>query len=235
MNAELVVERLMQTLVSGNRRHTRQIVEETRAEGVSFEEITHEIYWPALNMVTSLFSADQLTTLAHHYAARMLRCLVDQAQTHYARSESRDRKILLFSGPGETDELAGQIVCDLAEAAGYEVLFGGGGVANDEILEEVGQQRPDILLMFASAPSDAPNIRLLIDSIRGVAACPHMQIVVGGGVFQRAEGLAAEIGADLWADTPSELLEVLDVKRERRAAETQRTVGRTRQRSRSAA
>jgi methanogenic corrinoid protein MtbC1 len=165
----------------------------------------------------------------------MLRCLVDQAQPHYERSSSRDRRILLFSGPSETDELAGQIVTDLAEAGGYEVLFGGGGVANDEILGEVGEQRPDILLMFSSAPSDAPNIRQLIDSIRGVGACPEMQIVVGGGVFNRAEGLAAEIGADLWASSPRELLEVLETRRDRRATDEQRTVGRTRQRGRSAA
>ena len=89
-------------------------------------------------------------------------------------------------------------------------------------------QRPDVLLMFASAPGDAPNIRLLIDSIRGVGACPDMQIVVGGGVFNRAEGLAEEIGADLWARTPAELLERLATEPARRATEEQRTVGRNR-------
>ena len=131
--------------------------------------------------------------------------MIDQVQAAYVQTKRRDRRILMFSGPGETDELAGLLVADLAEADGYEVFFGGGGIANDEILREVGQQRPDILLMFASAPPDAPNIRNLIDRIRGVGACPDMQIVVGGGVFNRAEGLAEEIGADLWATTPRDV------------------------------
>ena len=100
--------------------------------------------------------------------------------------------------------------------------------ASLEILEEVGEQRPDILLMFASAPGDAPNIRQLIDSIRGIGACPDMQIVVGGGIFNRAEGLAEEIGADLWAKTPGDLLERLSTMHERRATAEQRTVGRHR-------
>ena len=42
-----------------------------------------------------------------------------------------------------------------------------------------------------------------------IGACPHLQIVVGGGVFNRADGLAEEIGADLWACSPIELVDVL--------------------------
>src|SRR5204862_7037140 len=115
-----------------------------------------------------------------------------------------------------------------AEADGCDMFFGGGGVANDEILAEVGERRPGILLMFASGAPDAPNIRQLIDTIREVGACPNMQIAVGGGVFNRALGLAEEIGVDLWARTPQELLQTLSMHKERRATAAQRTVGRRR-------
>jgi methanogenic corrinoid protein MtbC1 len=125
-------------------------------------------------------------------------------------------------------------MADLAEADGYEVLFAGGGVAADEILAEVAERGIDILLMFASAPQDAPGIRQLIDTVRSVNACPNLQIVVGGGVFNRAEGLAEEIGADLWARDPEELLAKLVTERARRAGAEQRTVGRTRRLTKAA-
>ncbi len=228
MNQEFLVERMFQLLVSGDRCAARELIGEAEAEGVGAQQLAHDVFWPVLEMINTLYRGDQLTTLAHHYATRLLRSLIDQGQAGYRQRDRRNRKILLFSGPGEADELAGQLMADLAEADGYEVYFGGGGVANDEILEEVGMQRPDILLMFASAPSDAPNIRQLIDSIRSVGACPEMQIVVGGGVFNRADGLAEEIGADLWGKTPSDLLENLVLQPERRATSNQRTVGRNR-------
>jgi len=228
MNHDITIERLFQALVTGDRDGSREIVGELRAQGLTAEDLTHDVYWPAMEMVSSLFRADQLTTLAHHYATRLLRLHVDQAQALYAQRQRCGRTIVMFSGPGEADELAGQLVADLAEADGYQVYFGGGGIANDEILAEVGERRPDILLMFASAPSDAPNIRQLIDTIRGINACPQMQIVVGGGVFNRAPGLAEEIGADLWATTPQELLHSLSMNIGRRATAEQRTVGRNR-------
>lgn len=235
MNQDILVERFFQALVCGDRNGVRSLVDETVSSRMPAEQLSHEVLWPVLDMVSSLYRADQLTTLAHHYATRLLRTVIDQAQARYGRKPRRGRKILLFCGRGETDELAGSIAADLAEADGYDVYFGGGGVANDEILSEVGEHRPDILLMFSSSPGDAPNIRVLIDSIRGVGACPGMQIVVGGGVFNRAEGLAAEIGADLWARTPFELLERLQGEPHRRAMPEQRTVGRSRKAPRTAA
>ncbi len=228
MNEEITTERLFQALVTGDRRGAREIVNEVRGEGLTAEELTHRLYWPALEMINQLFRADQLATISHHYATRLLRTLVDQAQGEYAQRERRGRKIVMFCGRGEVEDLAGQLAADLVEADGYEVYFSGGGVANDEILSEVGRHRPDVLLMFGSSPADAPHIRQLIDRIRTVDACPTLQIVVGGGVFNRAQGLAEEIGADLWVRDPAELLEKLDTDKERRATPEQRTVGRNR-------
>ncbi|MCH2149994.1 MAG: hypothetical protein MK095_11230, partial [Phycisphaerales bacterium] len=84
------------------------------------------------------------------------------------------------------------------------------------------------LLLFSSSAQDAPHIRVLIDTVREVGACPNMQIVVGGGIFNRAEGLAEEIGADLWATTPTELIHKINTEPDRRATPEQRTVGQSR-------
>ncbi len=232
---EVLIERLYYSLITGDRTRCRGIVQEALDSGVAPELFAHKIFWPTMDMISTLFRQDQITTLAHHYATRLLRSLVDQMQLQYEQAPTRGRKVLMFCGPSESDEMAAQLVADLAEADGYEVFFGGGGVANDEILGEVGEQSPDVLLLFSAAPSDAPHIRQLIDSIREVGAHPNTQIVVGGGVFNRADGLAEEIGADLWAKSPGELLEKLTSQPQRRAPADQRTVGRRRPSMKSAA
>jgi hypothetical protein len=53
-----------------------------------------------------------------------------------------------------------------------------------------------------------------------------MQIVVGGGVFNRAEGLAEEIGADAWASSPTELVECLGLRAQQRRVGEHRMIGR---------
>jgi 5-methyltetrahydrofolate--homocysteine methyltransferase len=202
-------EPLFQALVSGDRAECRRIVAQSLAAGHTAEDLTRELYWPLLETVTSLYRQDQLATISHQYAVRLLRSLVDQAQARYEQKPARNRTICLFCGQTEADDLAGQLVADLAESDGYQVFFGGGGVANDEILAEVNQRQPDILMLFSSGPRDAPAIRTLIDTIRSINACPNLQIVVGGGIFNRAPGLAEEIGADLSATSPQALLDLV--------------------------
>jgi methanogenic corrinoid protein MtbC1 len=228
VNHELTLERLFGALITGDRQQARSIVGETVAADIPAEELAHLVCWPLIDMLEKLHRADQLSTLGHHYATRLLRMIVDQMQLRYQQKARRGRRVLMFCGPGEQNELAAQLVADLAEADGYDVQFGGGGIANDEILAEVGELKPDVLLLFASAASDAPHIRQLIDTIHEIGTCRNMQIVVGGGVFNRADGLAEEIGADLWARSPQELLQRLVSQGERRAQPEQRTVGRNR-------
>ena len=208
-NFERVSEQLFSHLVSGERRAARNLVDAVFAAGVTPETVSKDLYWPLLEQISAMYRKDQITTLSHHYSTRRLRMLVDQAQANYAMAPDRNKRIAMFCGPNETEELAGQLVADLLEADGYEVTFAGGGVANDEIREELSQREPDILLLFASSAKDAPSIRELIDNIRENGGHPDMQIVVGGGIFNRAPGLDEEIGADLSATSPRDLLEKL--------------------------
>jgi methanogenic corrinoid protein MtbC1 len=228
VDTEMMTERLFPLLITGDRTATRSVVESMIQEGVTPEQLTHDAYWPLLEMINTLYRNDQLTNLAHHYATRLLRNLVDQAQARYTMQPRRNKRIMLFCGATEVDDLAAQIVADLAEADGYDMAFGGGGISWDEILQETSESKPDTLLLFSSSAQDAPHIRVLIDTVRDIGACPDMQIVVGGGIFNRAEGLAEEIGADLWATTPAELIHRINTEPERRATAEQRTVGQSR-------
>jgi methanogenic corrinoid protein MtbC1 len=234
MVSEQVVERFFETLITGDRPGARKIVQEQRASGVSTEDLISELFWPVYQQIDRLFRTDQLNCLNHHMGVRLLRVLVDQNAAFMKPSGNRGRTIFACCGPQESEELGAQMALDMLEGAGFNVTFGGGGIANDEILAQVAEYKPDVLLMFCSAASDLPNIRALIDTIREIGNAPGMQIAVGGGVFNRAEGLAEEIGADIWATSPMEIVEALVSDPARRALSGQRTVGRTR-RKRNAA
>jgi len=234
VNAEILIERLFQSLISGDRSGSRAIVREVHGAGWSDERIVLELYWPIVNLLQRLYRADQISRISHHFATRLLRLHVDQAQTGFEQKSRCGKRVLISCGDTIIDEIAAGMAADLIESNGFEVQFCGGGVAADELLSQVGEERPDVLLLFSSAASDLPGIRQLIDHLREVNAVPDLQIVVGGGVYGRAEGLAEEIGADLFVPDLPEIVHLLSTQSDRRATEEQRTVGRKR-RSRSAA
>ena len=231
MSVEILTERLFEALISGNRGDARNVVEQQINAGVSREIMLTDLFWPTYELIERLHREDQITTLAHNMATRLLRVLVDQCSRELIASSDAPpvgRRVFACCGPSEGSELGGQMAVDLLEAAGFDVQFAGGGLPLDEIRATVQETSPQALLMFCSEPSDLPDIRLLIDSLHEIGACPNTQIVVGGGVFNRAEGLAEEIGADLWATHPLELVDRMIDEATVRAPEDQRTVGRTR-------
>jgi methanogenic corrinoid protein MtbC1 len=209
MSQEVLVERLFETLVAGDRQTARALVQEAGSQGVSAETILSDLFWPAHEMIERLHKSDQMTSVAYQMATRLLRMLVDQAAAGLKVPTVRERTVFAACGPSQGEELAGQMAVDLLESNGFDVTFTGGGIPADEIISEVQARRPDLLLLFASAASDLPGIRRIINDLRANGACSGTRILVGGGVFNRADGLAEEMGADLWAYSPSDVVDLL--------------------------
>jgi methanogenic corrinoid protein MtbC1 len=234
MDQDLMVERFFETLINGDRPAARTLVTEVARAGLTPQRLIAELYWPTYGLIERLHREDQLTRLSFQLATRLLRVLSDRTASELTLSAPRGKTVFACCGPTDCDELGAQMAVDLLESSGFAVTFAGGGLPADEILAQTHEARPDILLMFASGPSDLPGIRHLIDTFREIAAVPNMQIAVGGGVFNRAEGLAEEIGIHLHASSPMEIVELLAGGALERPVEERREVTR-RRRTRNAA
>jgi len=230
MNFERLSERFFETLIAGDRPAARSVITDARKSGASPQTMISDLFWPTYHTIDRLYRSHQLGCLNHHMAVRLLRVLVDQNAAQLNCTASRNKTVFAVCGPSESEELAAQMALDVLEGEGFTVTFGGSRIANDEILARVNDEKPSVLLLFASAAEDLPSIRSLIDTIREIGSCPDTQIAVGGGIFNRAEGLAEEIGADIWATSPMEMVEQLLTESSRRAIADQRTVGRGRKR-----
>jgi len=198
----------LNALMDANRQAARQLMAQTLKQADRVEDVYDQVLWPAVEQLDHLLRTEMINRATHDLAVRIHRQICDQVAAHLPLHGKHGKKVILSCGDGEPEELAGQLVADRFEADGWEAYFLGGGVPNDEILQLVGKIRPDVLVIFASRPVELPGVRRLITTIRSVNACPGMNVLVGGGVFNRADGLAEEIGANLFAPTIRGVLKV---------------------------
>jgi len=208
MVKEAVLERYLDTLLNGNRKACRAVIEESLQTGTPANSVYVDIIWPIMVEIEHLVRSDRITSTQEHLATRINRTIVDQLQNKLPRKPWKNKKIVISCAQAELQELGAQIMTDLFESDGWEVKFLGGGLTNDDILAFIHESAPDILLIYGSTPKQAPDIRRLIDTIRDINAWPNMRIMVSGGLFNRAEGLWQEIGADLFAATALEALQI---------------------------
>jgi len=227
--ASTLSQSYLQALLSGERNVARNVIENALSkDNHSANDLLNGLVWPTMELLQALYRDDRITISALNLATRLNRTITDSLCAQLAKVESNGKKVLIFCGDDEPEELGGQICSDLFESNGWSVKFAGGGVPEDEVLSLIGRERPDLLLMFGTLPSGVPAVRKLIDYLREVNSCPQMQIMCCGGIYKRAEGLAEEIGADLYAPDAAEAVTVASAHPDRKATVDQQTVGRTR-------
>src|SRR5437867_8009070 len=218
----------LDALLTGDRANTRRVVEAAIGNGLSAHELLTHLVWPTMELLQSLYRDDRISISNLNLATRLNRSITDQLCGQLHRGASNGKKVLIFCGDDEPEELGGQICSDLFECDGWTVKFAGGGVPEDEVLALIGSERPDLLVMFGTLPSGVPAVRKLIDYLREVNSCPQMQIMCCGGIYKRAEGLTEEIGAQLYAPDASAAVKVANENPDRKATVDQQTVGRSR-------
>ena len=201
MLKENVLERYLAALLDGDRRRCRGVIEETLQSGVPANQVYMDVIWPIMVEVNRLFREDMIDAAQEAFATRINRTIVDQLQNKLPRRPQRSKRLVVCSAANEHGELGAQMITDLFESDGWEVRFIGGGLTDDDILGFVHGFEPDVLLIYGASAKAGPRIRNMIDKIRSINAWPNMKIMLSGGVFERAEGLWEEIGADLYAST----------------------------------
>ncbi len=189
----------LEHLFAGKRCEAREFVFAAQDRGVPAAKLLKNVIWPAMEQIEKLYAGHHISRIMEHMATRINRMVADQLHLFLAREPKHGRRVVITCGDGENEELGAQITTDLFEANGWNVWFVGAGVPNDEVLQFVGKVRPDVLCIYGTKPASVPGIRRLIALIREINVCPDMQVMVVGGVFSRAEGLADEIKADLFA------------------------------------
>jgi methanogenic corrinoid protein MtbC1 len=208
MVKEAVLARYLVPLLRGDRKGCRTVVEETLQTGVPANSVYVHLIWPIMVETERLLRTDKITPAQEHLATRINRTIVAQLQNKLPRRPSKNKKVVICCAADELQELGAQMMVDLFESDGWEVRFLGGGLSNDDIFAFINEYAPDVLLIYGASPKQAPEIRKLIDTIKGVNAWPNLRIMVSGGLFNRAEGLWEEIGADAFAATALEAIEV---------------------------
>lgn len=206
---EPLLTRYLQPLLAGRRAECSTIVADAIRDGADPKALLTEVVWPAMAQVDRLYRDDRVNAAVENMACRINRMVADQVGATLPREPAVGRRIVVTCAAELREEVGAQVVADLFQSAGWEVFFVGGGVPHDEILTLVGQLRPQVLLIFGTTPEGTPAARALITMIREIGVCPTMNVVVAGGVFNRAAGLWQEVGADVFCETAREALHVV--------------------------
>ena len=177
--------------------------------GTDVRDLYLHVLQPAQREVGELWQRGAISVAEEHYCTAATAGLMAQLQPYFERTPRNGRHLLAACVAGDLHTIGLQMVADFLEYDGWEVSYLGANTPLDSIRDMVADQGVDLLLTAASMSQHVPLLRELVVALRRDPATSHVRVVVGGGFFVHDAEQWARTGADAWAASADEAVQVV--------------------------
>lgn len=198
--------RLERRLLAGDEAGSWGVVEAALASGATPSEVLTEMLAPSLRSIGRRWADGELSIADEHRASAVSQRLIARMGPRFSRPGRRRGAVVIGSLQGDRHTLPTAIMSDLLRGAGLEVVDLGADCPAATFVDAaraVGE--PCTIGVCVTAPEVLEHAPRCLEQIRAAGlGCP---IVLGGGAVDSAE-LARELGADLWAGAPEDVVQL---------------------------
>jgi len=195
-------------LLEGDERRASGVVLGALDKGLPVREAYLGVVGPALREMGTMWHAGEISVAEEHFVTaaseRLLTRLLDRAPA----AEPEGLTVLAGAVAGNAHQLGVRMVADFFEMAGWRVIFLGANIPPEDVNAGVGAFEPDVVVLSAMLSAQLDAMRATIAHVRALEVSKPPKILVGGSAFQEAEGVWERLGADGYAASPAEAVEV---------------------------
>jgi 5-methyltetrahydrofolate--homocysteine methyltransferase len=192
-----------QCLYEGKAKEVEQMTIEALAEGRAVQEILNEGLIAGMSVVGEDFKHNVLYVPEVLIAARAMKAgMAVLKPLLSARQDASNRVGTLLMGTvrGDLHDIGKNLVCMMAEGAGFEVHDIGVDQSVDKFMAATAKCHPDIIGMSALLTTTMTYMKTVIDGFQA-AGLTHIKMAVGGAPISQM--FAEEIGADGYGQNAS--------------------------------
>jgi methanogenic corrinoid protein MtbC1 len=192
-----------QCLYEGRAKEVEQMTIDALAEGRAVQEILNDGLIAGMSVVGEDFKHNVLYVPEVLIAARAMKAgMAVLKPLLSARKDDGDRVGTLLMGTvrGDLHDIGKNLVCMMAEGAGFEVYDIGVDQSVEKFMAAVDKCNPDIIGMSALLTTTMTYMKTVIDGFQA-AGRTHIKMAVGGAPISQM--FAEEIGADGYGQNAS--------------------------------
>jgi 5-methyltetrahydrofolate--homocysteine methyltransferase len=185
-----------QNLYEGKAKEVEQMTIQALAEGRSVQEVLNEGLIAGMAVVGEDFKHNVLYVPEVLIAARAMKAGMAVLKPLLAAKDSdvpRIGTLLMGTVRGDLHDIGKNLVCMMAEGAGFEVYDIGVDQSVEKFMAAAAKCNPDIIGMSALLTTTMTYMKTVIDGFQA-AGLGHIRMAVGGAPISQM--FADEIGAD---------------------------------------
>ncbi|MEP7108977.1 MAG: cobalamin-dependent protein [Ferruginibacter sp.] len=200
-------EKYLGLLLEGNKNMALAVITDLVKNGESVQSIYEHIFQATQYEVGLLWQTNRITVAHEHYCTAATQLIMASLYPYIFSSNKKGKKLLGCTVSGDLHEIGIRMVCDLFEIDGWDTYYMGANMPDENIISAVKEQKGEILAISATMPYHVSKVTELIKKLRS-SGYPDLKIIVGGYPFSLDAGLFRRVGANGWAKTTKEAIEL---------------------------
>lgn len=199
--------RLTSRLTEGDEPGAWQLIEDALTAGATPETVYINLLVPAMAEVGDRWATGTASIADEHTATVTIQRLIGRLGPSFARRGRKRGTIVLGSAPGDSHGLTVSLLADPLRGRGFAVVDLGANVPIEAWTDAVrGAERLRCVGISVISPS---LDTVVAETVAAAKAAGGVPVVLGGGAI-RDEAHALALGADAWAPSHRDALDVFE-------------------------
>lgn len=193
----------MAEVLEGNSTRAIELVMDARRNGLSLES-AYQVLMTAQREIGQMWHQAEVNIAEEHMVSSTTRRAMAVLAYHAGKKASNGLTVVAAAVAGNSHEIGLRMISDFFEFAGWRAICLGADLPPAEIAQAVRYFDPALLLLSVALGTQLPAARRTIAAVREAGS--ECKIMLGGSALSGAPDIWRKLGADAFADSPSEAL-----------------------------
>lgn len=176
--------------------------------GYSIPNIYMDIFQESLYEIGRLWETNRIGVAEEHMGTAITQFIMSNLYQHLEMSDTRRGRLVITGVQGELHQVGANMVADVLEADGWDVMFLGADVPPESVVQAVLRHRADVLGISVTMFVNVPVVIALVGMLRKEFGDRAPKILLGGGAFNGIGPLPSELEGCLLARDLREAVEL---------------------------
>ena len=158
-----------------------------------------EVLQPCLYEVGRLWESGNISVAQEHLSTAVVNRTMFQALAQCSAPQKTKGKVVVSAAPNEFHEVGAHMVADLLLLDGWEIIYLGANMPQQDLLDLLCKETPFMLGIAAVLPFHLEYVHEIVAKIRSTSELHNLKVMVGGLAFSHSRDLWKTIGADAYA------------------------------------
>jgi corrinoid protein of di/trimethylamine methyltransferase len=197
MTKEVMMQKMAQAVIDGQREDAEQLAKEAVAQGFNLLEVIEKGYVPGIQRVGELWEKGEyfLPELISSAECMKAAMAVIQPELRKAQIDAPSKgKVVIGTVEGDIHDIGKNLVASMLQAHGFDVYDLGADVKLEKFIETALETKADFVCLSALLTTTMLNQRRFVEKLKTENLTGRFKVLVGGA--PATAKWAADIGAD---------------------------------------